>query len=353
MKKFAFIVHPRTIDDFGRRVGKALRIGESLGIKITPKRLSEWFIGKLRGRLSFTVISHFQVSPKVEGYLVGVMLTSHHMLTLPRRLVQTKIINACLYAQNKLHVKYIGLGAYTAPMTLNGRLIAKDKRIHSYITHGDALSAASVIPAVKEALLLKKSNIESSIVAVVGAYGVVGRGVAILLSELGPKSMILIGPNINKLKAVKETISKNYLGNIYISNINSDIRAADIVILCTTANGSIVTSRMLKENCIVIDMAQPHNMSREVSMERPDVLRIDGGYMSTPGVDIKFDMGLPKYVSFACFVETMLSAILDVNRHDIGAVDTEYAKYLLAESYKYGYTLAPLTNFSEPIKQDI
>ncbi len=349
MKKFAFIIHPRTIDDFARRVGTALRIGESLGIKITPKRLSEWLIGKLRGRFGFSIVSHFNVSSEVEGYLIGVMLTPRHMLTLPRRFIQTRIIDACLFAQNNLHVQYIGLGAYTAPMTLGGRLIVKCKGIHSYITHGDALSAASAIPAVNKAVSLRETDIKSSTVAVVGAYGIVGRAVAILLSEQGPESMILIGPNINKLKAVKESISKNYSGDIAISNLNHDIKSADIIILCTTANGSIVTSEMLKERCIVVDMAQPHNMSREVCLERPDVLRIDGGYMLTPDIDVKFDMGLPEHVSFACFVETMLSAIIGVNHHDVGPVDTEYAKYLLSESYKYGYTLAPLTNFSVPL----
>ncbi len=349
-RKFAFIIHPRTIEDFGRRVGKILGVGENLGMKFLPKKFSEWIIKHLRDRSGFTVCSHFDVRGEIEGYLIAVLLTSKQMKELPRSFVQKRIMDAILFAQNKLKVERIGLGAYTAPMTNSGQTVVNNPRIKCYITHGDSLSAASVVPALKKCSEIKRVQISNAIVAIVGAYGLVGRAASILASELFPKKIILAGPNINKLKAVeREIFSYNYTGDILCSDKNTAIIEADITILSTTANNTIVDSQMLKKNGIVIDMAQPHNMSKKICDARPDVLRIDGGYMSIPGTDLNCEMGPPKGSSFACFTETLVSTLISDTENHVGPVDIKFAKDIYQKAGELGFILAPLTNFSKPV----
>jgi len=350
MENFAFLIHPRVIEDIGRRLGQVLRIGENFGMKILPKKTSESIIKKLKGRQGFTLCSKFQVNEETTGYIIAVLLTAEQMVTLPRKIVYKRILDAVLFAQNQLNATRIGLGAYIAPLTLNGRLLIKDSTITAKITHGDSLSAASAIPAIIKSAELKNIDLCQTTIAVVGAYGVVGRGVALMLPDLlDPLEIILTGPNFNKLSFVKKEIRRKYKNSIVCSRDNSIIKDADIVVLCTTAQGSIVDENMLKKDAIVIDMAQPHNMGEETCDARPDVLRVDGGFIDIKGVDINFNMGTSAGSAFACFTETMVLSLIRDQDHHVDVVDLEFAKYILSKSSELGFTMAPLTNFSKPI----
>jgi predicted amino acid dehydrogenase len=352
-RKFAFMIHPRIIDDFGRRVGKVLRIGEELGMKITPKRPSNWILKHLRGRMGYTICSHFDVfGGKAEGYIVAVLLTGRQMKELDRHLVERRIIDAVLFTQDTLGAERIGLGVYTAPMTRNGLAVVRHPGLKAKITHGDGLSAASAVPIVKECARLKGIDIATTTLAVVGGYGIVGRAAALLLSELNPRAMILTGHNHNKLAAVGKELSDCFQGEIVCSADNTAIRQADIVILTVTSDRYIVGSEDLKGNAIVVDMAQPHNMSQEVCNQRPDVLRVDGGYMSIADINLRFKMGPPRGTTFACLCETIISTISGDRDHHVGPVDMDFARSIMPLAKSLGFEVAPLTNFSRPIDLD-
>lgn len=349
MKKFAFMIHPRVAEDIGRRAGKMLRIGEDLGMKLLPEGPSEWLVKRLPGRLGFTVCSHFYVRDQAEGWIIAILLTGKQMRTLPIGFVQKRIIDGIIYAQDVLGVERVGLGAYTAPMTKNGLAVVSDPRIKISVTHGDALSAASGVEAVMKVAALRNITIESSTIAVVGSYGIVGRLMSIILSELGPKKLILTGPRPTMLNKLKNEAKLNYHGEIFVSNDNSVIKEADIVILTTTSIGDIVSPETMKDNAIVIDMAQPHNMGKDVCLARPDILRVDGGYMSIPGINLRFRMGPPRETTFACLTETIMSILIDDKENHVGQVDMGFARQVYGMAKSVGFELAPLTNFSQPI----
>ena len=349
MKKFAFVIHPRLIDDFGRRIGSLLGIGDKWGTKILPKKLSEYLLRHLRGRAGFTICSRFNVWDKAEGYIIAVLLTAKQMVELPRDLVEKRIIDTILFAQNKLGAERVGLGAYTTSMTDSGLSVVKDQRIKCAITHGGAFTASSAVSAIRQAAMIKKINIQDSAIAVVGAYGVVGRAAALLASDLRPKKIIITGPKEEKLKLIAQELENVYSGEIVASTENEAIKDSGIVVLCTTAGNSIVMPEILKINAIVVDMAQPHNMTKEVCMARQDVLRIDGGYMSIPNIDLRFEMGPPKEVTFACLTETIISALINDKKNHVGPVDIEFAKYIFEKGNELGFKLAPLTSFSKLI----
>ena len=352
--KFAFMIHPRIIDDFGRRVGKVLRIGEELGMKITPKRPSNWVLKHLKGRMGYTVCSHFDVfGGKAEGYIVAVLLTGRQMIELDHHLVERRIIDAVLFTQDQLGAERIGLGVYTAPMTRNGLAVVRHPGIKAKITHGDALSAASAVSIVKECARLKGIDIATTTLAVVGGYGIVGRASALLLAELNPRAMILTGHNHNKLAVVSRELSNCFQGEIICSADNSAIRNADIVILTTTSDRYIVGPKDLKKNAVVVDMAQPHNMSQEVCNQRPDVLRVDGGYMSIADINLRFKMGPPRGTTFACLTETIVGTLSGDQDHHVGPVDMTFARSIMPLANSLGFDVAPLTNFSRPIDLDL
>ncbi|MCJ7663332.1 MAG: hypothetical protein MUO24_03730, partial [Desulfobacterales bacterium] len=283
------------------------------------------------------------------GYIVAVLLTGRQMKELDRHLVERRIIEAILFTQNKLGAEHIGLGAYTAPMTRNGLSVVKHPGIKAKITHGDALASASAVPIVIECCRLKGIDITAATIGVVGAYGIVGKAATLLLSELNPHTMILTGHNHNKLAAVSRELSGCFQGEILCSADNSAIRDADIVILSTTSDGYIVGPEDLKKNAIVVDMAQPHNMSQEVCNQRPDVLRVDGGYMSIADINLRFKMGPPRGTSFACLTETIVSTLSGDHAHHVGPVDMVFARGIMPLANSLGFQVAPLTNFSRPI----
>lgn len=356
MRKCAFIIHPRLREDcdFGRRVGTFLGIGEKLGMKLTPKKPFEWVFSHLKGRCGFTVCSHFDILGRAEGYLIAVLLTAEQMINLKPRYVRKRIIDdAILYAQNKLGVDIVGLGAYTSPLTDNGNAVIKDERIKCRITHGDSLSAASVLPLAQECLRIKNLSFDSCRIAIIGGAGIVGRGTAILLSELNPAGMILTGRTLIKLEKVAAEIRNNgYTGQLETTVDNSTIINADLIIASTSDPKAIIKPEWLKESCVVIDMAQPYNMSNATAFLRPDVLRVDGGYMSIPGVNINFEMGPPQGATFACFTETMLLSLGNDCDHHVGPIDPLFAKIMLKQAKDSGFGIAPLTSFSEKIKID-
>lgn len=237
-------------------------------------------------------------------------------------------------------------------MTRNGLAVVRHPGIKAKITHGDALSAASTIPIVKECARLKGIDIATTTLAVVGGYGIVGRAAALLLSELNPHTIILTGHNHNKLAAVSKELSGSFQGEIICSADNSAIRKADIVILTITSDRYIVGPQDLKENAIVVDMAQPHNMSQEVCNQRPDVLRVDGGYMSIADINLRFKMGPPRGTTFACLAETMISTLSADRDHHVGPVDMGFARSIMPLANSLGFEVAPVTNFSRPIDLD-
>jgi predicted amino acid dehydrogenase len=356
MPKFAFMIHPRNAQDLGRRVGKMLRMGEKWGMRLTPNTLLEKTVLKnLKGRLGFTICaSEIDIWGKASGYLIAILLTGRQMRDFPE-LAYRRTMEALHFAADELGVNRIGLGAYTAPMTGNGINAAREFNKFGKqcaITHGDSLSGYSAIPAIQETARLRGLSIEDLNIAVVGSYGVVGRPVSLLASELNPKSLILTGPNECKLnKIAKEVKSHSPNVEVFTSLDNNLIGVADIIVPCTTATGTIITPEILKKDAIVVDMAQPVNMGEEVCRARPDVLRVDGGYMSTPGINLKFSMGPPRGSTFACLAETIVSTVVGDTEHRVGKVDLDYAKYIARQGERLGIQLAPLTNFSRDLFQ--
>jgi predicted amino acid dehydrogenase len=79
-------------------------------------------------------------------------------------------------------------------------------------------------------------------------------------------------------------------------------------------------------------------------------LIIDGGIVSTPGIDYHFDLGLPPETTFACVAETLILAA--EGKYDsclVGKVQLEKVKEMIKLAKKYNFTHAPFRSFGKLI----
>jgi predicted amino acid dehydrogenase len=332
MRKFAFLVHPRDISDVGRKFKIT---------KILPHRMTEKFLLKLKNGV---LCSKFDVFGKGEGYILGIPLTAIQMKKSPQ-LARQKILEAVLIAQNKYHVQLVGLGALTASFTQRGVWLTRIPEVKVKITHGDTYAVAVTEEAIEKIIELCKFNRGEVEIAIVGATGTIGEALTKIFNQKRYR-LILIGKSRMKLEALKGELIKN---DVFTSVELKDIYDADIIVTATSHPGALVKADYLKQGSIIYDVAQPPNVSSEEIRGRTDILRIDGAYVWINGIDVNFDMGPPPGVTFACLAETIMEALEKENDHYVGKVGLDHVRKTKSWAEKYGFRIAPFTNFGETI----
>jgi predicted amino acid dehydrogenase len=116
----------------------------------------------------------------------------------------------------------------------------------------------------------------------------------------------------------------------------------------------VLTAEHLKIGAVVLDDTQPRNTSPGLATERPDVVVLDGGVVSTPGLTrTGFGMGLAASSSFACLAESSLLALAGHRGHGtIGrpSLDQVARVQELSDRFRHlGFGLAEPTSFGEPV----
>lgn len=345
MRKFAFLIHPRDTSDIFRRF-QFVRLIPLSAIDIVMKNLS--------GRAGFTIcakeINFFRRGEEVCGYIIAVLLNGKQMMSLSLGKVRQRILDAVLYAQNELKVDVVGLGSLTASVTNSGRWLARHPEVKTTITHGDTFTVAVAQQGIKRILNKRGLNSQNGKIAVVGAYGIIGRELCLFLARRNYK-LFLVESVLEKIKLIENKMAKENLKNFILSaSIDlGDVCSADLVITATSHPSCLIKSAHLKKNAVVYDIAQPINLGSEVISERPDVLKIDGDYVDIDGIDLKFSMGLPQNKTFACLVETAMIAIENDRRHHVGEINGKFLKETRRWGEKYGFRHAEFTSFNKPI----
>lgn len=337
MEKFAFLIHARDVSDMSRKFP---------GARYLPDWLIEGVTKRLGGRIGFTTCSNFDVYGKAEGYLVGIILTSKQIVTLPRELVHQRILEAILFTQDKLGAKLIGLGALTTSATDGGKWIAQHPNVRAKITHGDAYVVAVAEEDIEKLMGACGFKRGKAKIAIVGAYGVVGEALAKVLALKGHQ-LILIGRNETKLEGLREGLkSKN---NILTSTELSEMQKAEIVVTTTSHPGALLKSEHLSQGAVVYDIAQPINASPKLVKERPDIIRVDGAYVGIKGIDLGFNMGPPPGTTFGCVAGTIIEALEGENNHYVGEINLAHVEETKRWAEKYGFSPIPFSCFGKPI----
>lgn len=332
-QKFAFITNLRDAFDWSRAV-----LMSNFIPKDTPLKY-------LKNDPGYIIWTHFDVYDRIEGYIITILLTAEEIKSLPPKVIQKKILDACLFAQNELGVEYIGLGSYIPSMTNNGAWLAMRPEIKTNLTHGDSYTVAVAIEGLKKKLRLDLSRIS---IAIIGATGLIGQTLSRIIAK-ECKKLILIARNPNKLERLREFIyseNKNLKSNISTSIEMSSVKDIDMIISVTSSPTALIRDEDLKEGAIIYDLAQPMDVYPGVCNKRPDILRVDGSYVNIPNINVGAEMGPPKGATFACLAEVILQTLEDKKGRFVGPIKLEWVEEVKEWAKKYNFSHAQLSCYS-------
>lgn len=335
--RFAFLIHPRTDPS------------EDLGL-VNP------LLGLLPGRVVESAMRHLPLKPwvhasitaedrpdEVLGDVIALPLTPSMLLGEDRALIAKRVDQAIDLAVRR-GATVLGLGALTAPATAGGAKLRK--RTDIGVTNGNAYTAAVTASAVER---IASGMGRRPVIALVGANGSVGTAVARLVGRSGvAEELVLVGRTPGALAALSGD-----LGAMWSTDM-AECRRADLVVLMTSAAGAVLKSEHLKLGAVVLDDTQPRNTSPALMTDRPDVLLLDGGVVSTPGLHrTGYAIGLAAEASFACLAESALLALAGHRGHGtIGRPSIEQVDRVrtLATTYRHlGFGLAEPTSFGQAV----
>lgn len=280
----------------------------------------------------------------IKGYITGLTLTPKEMMNLPLEQVRKKILNAALFLQNEMKVDLIQLGALTTSVTSSGIWLTQQNEYHGLVNHGDSYTAAVTCHAVEKSLNYFNKKSSELTLSIIGSYGVIGEAVSQILVPKFKKT-ILIGRRAEKLKELESKLKGSFETTTSLNTANSDV-----IVTATSHPASLLNSNHLKKNSIIVDVSQPPNLSQEICQIRPDICRIDGGYVDFP---TKYNMNIPGVPSgklFSCIVEVIMQSMENECKNHVGSIDLDYLKKTEKWGRKYGFLINELTNFGEPIK---
>jgi predicted amino acid dehydrogenase len=289
------------------------------------------------------------VSPELDvygtkGYITGLTLTARQMMELPRETVRKYILDAALFLQKDYGVDIIQLGALTTSVTDGGVWVAKQKGYKGYVNHGDSYTAAVTCQVVLKALHFFDLEPSDQIIAIVGAYGVIGEAASkILVPQF--QHAILIGRRKEKFKDLEKNINGDFETTVELKT-----KETDVIVTATSHPDALLQPEHLAKDAIIVDVSQPPNLTYEVCQQRPDIHRIDGGYVDFP-VQIVIP-GMPPGKNFACIAEVIMQAMENERKNHVGSIDLHHLRTTEQWAEKYGFILKELTNYGKRVNRN-
>jgi predicted amino acid dehydrogenase len=279
------------------------------------------------------------------------------MVELPREEVYGRILKAIQLGAD-LGAEVAGLGAFTAVVGDGG--VTVDERSPIPVTTGNSLTIGAGIQSFFRAAQEMEIDPGESTAVVVGATGSIGSACARLI---GPKlkHVILVARNETRLRKFHEA-NAGTLGceSSYTTDISDAVRRAQLVLTATSSTQDVIQPEDLQTGSVVCELSLPHDVSRRVAQERPDVLVTEGGNMFVPGQPrfervrepgTDFDLNLPPRTALACMSETMVLALEGrLEAYTLGrGIELEKVVEMEAMAKRCGFTLADMRAFDAAI----
>ncbi len=335
---FAFIVHSRNRSDLPRKFPI---------LKLLPNSIFDWItlnappfvVSKITGLIN-------NKGEVVEGLVIGITMTAHQLLE-HKELASKRVVQASQYAKSK-GARFIGLGAMTASLARGGKDVIENVS-DVYVTTGRTYTTKNIseyIDYCVEKFGLAKNKIK---IGIIGAAGGIGSGTAIILARKNYKNFVLIDleRKLDNLKKKIEVIERHASDlSITISHQISEVSECEIIIAATSAPEVVLKSEDVAPGTIIINDAQPSDVSPEILKTRKDILVIEGGVLTTPNINCHFNMGLAKKSDvFSCLAETLLLTYRDSKNHySIDDFDPNLYKELEEDGIKIGFKISDLQN---------
>ncbi len=203
-----------------------------------------------------------------------------------------------------------GLGQYTSIVSSNGLLVG------SYgpsVTTGNSLTAGLAFETLRRALRERGRALEECRVGVVGAAGNICNVLAQLIGDRAA-AMTLIHRRgddaARRMEQARRRILEGSAIDASAVRVSDDVAAlidCDAIVLGTSTTDVLVTSKILKEGAVILDISVPSNIDPAVFKERPDVAAYHGSLARLPeGQALATGwMPLPKGQIYACLAETI------------------------------------------------
>ena len=329
---YAVIVHPRDLSDISRKFPFA----HFLTSRVVELWLRyQWpcfgsHITGLKGVDGNEIMGAILISP----------LTTEQMIRNPR-LARKRVYQTARLAE-KMGACIAGLGAFTSIVTKDGTDL--QGKVTVGLTTGNAHSAAIAVQNVLNAAALTNLSLPHSTVAIVGGAGSVGSACAKLLSRLAAK-LILVDIKKEELKKVLQQLHGHSCQLEGTTCIDA-VKQADVIIAATNSPRTIISAEHLKPGAIVIDAAQPKNVSEQVPHKRRDVLVIESAIVQTPGLNCHGEkLGLAVGEALGCMSEAMILAGIGWQGHySLGKADPKQAAEMIKIGRELGFRLANFRN---------
>jgi predicted amino acid dehydrogenase len=336
---FAFIGHPRTLDDVPRKFPFA---------RFLPRRVVErWFRYQWPFVASYiTGLTTADGTPTTGAMLIS-PLTTEQMLRNPG-LARQRVLETVQLAE-KMGATIAGLGAFTSIVTKDGRDL--DGKVRLGLTTGNPHSAAIAVQNVLHAAALTNLSLPHATAAIVGGAGSVGSACAKLLARL-VANLLIVDIKKDALQNLVRQLADQPAIVEGVAELDR-VRDADIVIAATNNPHILLTACHLKPGAIVIDAAQPKNVSEEIPRQRPDVVVIESAVVQTPDINVNFDLDLAPGEALGCLSETMILTAIGWNGHySLGKADPSQAAHIISAGRTLGFRLARFRNSTGYVTDD-
>jgi predicted amino acid dehydrogenase len=294
---------------------------------------------------------------ETEGWFVAAPLLPQQMLTLPRDDVYARIL-AAIDVGVSLGARIAGLGAFTGVIGDGGVTIAERSPIP--VTTGNSLTIAAGVRSLFRGAEEMGIDAAAATAVVVGATGSIGAACVQLIASR-VRTVICVARNEGRLRAFVASLAPQVPCELrYTVDLAAALRESDLILTATSSTQDVIEPEDLRAGAVVCELSLPHDVSRRVALERPDVLVVEGGNMRVPGTfraervrepGTDFDLGLSPGTALACMSETMVLALEErCESYTLGrGVNLDKVREIDALAERAGFELADMRAFDKAI----
>ena len=349
MKRFCFVIHPLSLEDVARYEPGAKGKGEAI-----MRKIMAWMP-------SYAAVHVTGVRTpdgrETEGWFVAAPLLAEQMVDFPREDVYERVLRAIAIGA-ELGADVAGLGAFTGVVGDAGVTI--NERSPIPVTTGNSLTIAAGVASLFRGAAEMDIDASRATAVVIGATGSIGSACArIIAPRVG--RLILVARNETRLRKFYESISGEVACPAeYTTELRGAVRRAELILTATSSTQDIVEPEDLRAGAVICELSLPHDVSRRIASERPDVLVTEGGNMVVPGTPrfervrepgTDFDLNLPPRTALACMSETMILALENrIEPYTLGrGIQLEKVIEMQAMADRCGFKLADMRAFDAAI----
>ena len=127
-----------------------------------------------------------------------------------------------------------------------------------------------------------------------------------------------------------------------------------MIITVTNAPEAVIKSEDVKPGAIIIDDAQPSDISPELIKTRNDVIIIEAGVIAAPNIKVGTNFRLAnKDETYCCLGEVMSIAASEwISEYEAGNITTDVVYKISQIAHKIGFRLAPYQTFGKLVHEE-